>query len=215
MSGTDEPVAPAAANESQRSLFEPEADERRMGGARAAEEIEMEHPAITILNRHRIMAISTLREDGWPQTTIVGYANRGWEIFFLIFRTSQKFANIRRDNRISIAVGDEPSEMNKLEAVYAAAHAIEITEAAEREDAWRLLMQRHANLAGFKMPDARGGAFMRAKCEFVSMLDFSQGPGHAERLTVRDDGVVSEEGRHNEEWISSAPVATTSRSSSS
>ena len=68
----------------------------------------MEHPAITILNRHIIMAISTLREDGWPQTTIVGYANRGWEIFFLIFRTSQKFANIRRDNRISIALGDEP-----------------------------------------------------------------------------------------------------------
>jgi hypothetical protein len=37
----------------------------------------MQDKAIEILNSHRIMAISTLRPDGWPQTTIVGYANEG------------------------------------------------------------------------------------------------------------------------------------------
>ena len=33
---------------------------------------------------------------GWlgAQTTIVGYANDGWTVYFLIFRSSQKFANI-------------------------------------------------------------------------------------------------------------------------
>ncbi|MBV8908539.1 MAG: pyridoxamine 5'-phosphate oxidase family protein, partial [Sphingomonas sp.] len=57
----------------------------------------MEHPAITILNANRIMAISTVRPDGWPQTTIVGYANRGFDIHFLIFRGSQKYANLQHD----------------------------------------------------------------------------------------------------------------------
>ena len=64
----------------------------------------MEHLAIRILNAHQTMAISTVRPDGWPQTTIVGYANRGFDIVFLIYRTGQKWANIQHDDRISIAV---------------------------------------------------------------------------------------------------------------
>jgi hypothetical protein len=64
------------------------------------------------------MAISTVRPDGWPQTTVVGYANRGFQIFFLIFRASQKYANIQQDNRISIAVAPEPEEVEQLKAVY-------------------------------------------------------------------------------------------------
>ena len=79
----------------------------------------MEPTAVRILNNHRIMAISTVRPDGWPQTTIVGYVNRGFDIYFLIFRSGQKLANIQHDNRISIAVASEPSELKELKAVYA------------------------------------------------------------------------------------------------
>ena len=98
----------------------------------------MDQPAIKILNQHRIMSISTVRPDGWPHTTVVGYANRGFDIFFLIFRASQKFANILKDNRISIAVAEEPRDMEQLQAVYAGAHAAEITDPIQREEAWRL-----------------------------------------------------------------------------
>lgn len=160
----------------------------------------MEQPAIKILNSRRIMAISTLRPDGWPQTTVVGYANRGFEIFFLIFRTSQKLANIEKDNRISIAIADEPREMSELQAVYAGAQAREITDPKEREEAWRLLMERHANLAGFEMPDAGEAAFMRATCKYVSLLDYTQGPGHREQLTIDDSGVPVETEIKKEAW---------------
>ena len=57
----------------------------------------MEQPAITILNANRIMTIATVRPDGWPQATIVGYANEGFRIYFLIYRASQKFENIGGD----------------------------------------------------------------------------------------------------------------------
>ena len=60
----------------------------------------MEHPAVRILNANRIMSISTVRPDGWPQTTIVGYANRGFELLFMIYRSGQKFANIYKDDRV-------------------------------------------------------------------------------------------------------------------
>ena len=148
----------------------------------------MEQPALRILQAHRIMAISTLRPDGWPQTTIVGYANRGFELFFLIYRASQKFANIQLDDRISIAIGAEPREMEQIAAVYAAAHAQEITEEIERQKAWRLLMERHSNLAGFQIPDASEAVFMRAACKYISVLDFSQGLGHREQLAINDQG---------------------------
>ena len=164
----------------------------------------MEHSAVRILNSHRIMSISTVRPDGWPQTTVVGYANAGFDIVFLIFRASQKFANIQRDDRVSIAVAAEPADLNDLKAVYAGAHAREITDPAQREEAWRLLMQRHSNLAGFQLPDAGQAAFIRATCKYVSLLDFSQGLGHKAELAIDDQGVPVELGAQKDEWGSAA-----------
>lgn len=149
-------------------------------------EVSVLQPAIEILNSHRSMSISTVRPDGWPQTTIVGYANDGWKVYFLIFRSSQKFANIERDDRISIAVGGDPNYLSDIKAVYAGAHASEVTEANERELAWRLLLQRHPNLADFGPPDQTETALMRAVCRFVSVLDYSQGIGHTEALTIEN-----------------------------
>jgi nitroimidazol reductase NimA-like FMN-containing flavoprotein (pyridoxamine 5'-phosphate oxidase superfamily) len=148
----------------------------------------MEHIAVKILNRHRIMAISTVRPDGWPQTTVVGYANRGFELFFLVYRSGQKFANIQHDDRISVAIAADPEGLEVLQAVYASAHAHEITGEAERQEAWRLLMQRHSNLAGSKIPGAEEAVFVHAMCEHVSVLDFTQGVGHREELVVGDKG---------------------------
>lgn len=153
--------------------------------------ITVNQTALRILSSHRIMAISTLRPDGWPQTTIVGYANRGFELIFLIYRAGQKFSNIQHDDRISIAVAAEPVDLHQLQAVYANAHARQITDEVERQEAWRQLMQRHSNLAGSQLPGATEAVFMRAMCEHVSVLDFTQGLGHQEVLVIEDDSVES------------------------
>jgi nitroimidazol reductase NimA-like FMN-containing flavoprotein (pyridoxamine 5'-phosphate oxidase superfamily) len=147
----------------------------------------MLQPAIEILNAHRMMAISTVRPDGWPQTTMVGYANQGWAVYFLIFRPSQKFTNISRDNRVSLAVSGEPSFLGEIKAVYAGAHAVEVTDPAEPTLAWRLLAERHPNLDDFGLPDNSETALMRATCKYVSVLDYSRGIGHTEALVVDAD----------------------------
>lgn len=157
----------------------------------------MERAAIKILNAHRIMAISTARPDGWPQTTMVGYANLGFQLFFLVFRSGQKFANIQHDDRVSIAVASEPAGLADLKAVYAGAHAREIADPKERDQAWKLLMERHSNLAGFRMPEAAEAAFMSATCKYVSVLDFSQGFGHHEQLVIDDTGLPIEVGQQS------------------
>jgi len=143
-------------------------------------------PAIEILDAHRMMAISTVRPDGWPQTTMVGYANNGWTVYFLIFRSSQKFVNIQRDDRVAIAVSGETSFLSDIKAVYAGAHAKEVTDPKERANAWMSLLERHPNLADFGLPDDSETALMCAQCKYVSVLDYSKGIGHAEALTVPD-----------------------------
>jgi len=168
----------------------------------------MESAAIKILNNHRMMAISTVRPDGWPQTTIVGYVNRGFEIFFLIFRSSQKCANIQHDDRVSIAVTGEATRLEDLKAVYAGGHATEITNASERDEVWRLLLERDSNLAGFKMPEATEAAFMRMTCKYVSVLDFSQGVGHRERFVVDEQGARVEVDQDEDAWGAVAATAS-------
>jgi nitroimidazol reductase NimA-like FMN-containing flavoprotein (pyridoxamine 5'-phosphate oxidase superfamily) len=147
----------------------------------------MLQPAIEILDAHRMVAISTVRPDGWPQTTIVGYANQGWTLYFLIFRSSQKFANIQHDDRVAIAVSPDTSFLGEIKAVYAGAHAREVTDPEERAIAWELLMERHPNLFDFGLPDNSDTALMRAACKYVSVLDYSKGIGHTEALTVGED----------------------------
>jgi nitroimidazol reductase NimA-like FMN-containing flavoprotein (pyridoxamine 5'-phosphate oxidase superfamily) len=144
----------------------------------------MEQPAITILNAHRIMTIATVRPDGWPQATIVGYANEGFRLYFLTYRSSQKFENIARDSRVAITVGQEPTELRQIKAVYAGCEVRELTDTKERGRAWMLLAERHPNLTDLAPPETAEVATMVADCRYVSVLDYSQGLGHAETLTL-------------------------------
>jgi len=75
----------------------------------------VEDKAIEILDAHRIMSIATVRPDGWPQNTVVGYANDGLLLYFMISRASQKFANIQKDERVAIAVPGNPMTSGRSE----------------------------------------------------------------------------------------------------
>ena len=44
---------------------------------------EIKRKILALLDQHRIMTIATLRPDGWPQATTVGYVNEGLTLYFL------------------------------------------------------------------------------------------------------------------------------------
>lgn len=140
--------------------------------------------AVKILDDHRLLAISTIRPDGWPQTTIVGYVNDGLSLYFVILRSSQKLENIKRDDRVSIAVGKEPASLLEAKAVYAGARAAEVVDEGERARAWTLLTRRHTNLAPYDIPDPEVTAMMRADCLHVSVVDYTKGAGHTEAFDI-------------------------------
>jgi len=148
----------------------------------------MEQKAVDILDRYRLMAIATLRPDGWPQATMVSYANDGLLLYFIVSRASQKYANIERDSRVSIVVGRDFDDPAQIKALSIAANASEVRDLKQRERAIDLILQRHPALAKFARPDPRHSAVMRAYCSIVTVLDYSKGFGHADLLTVGPGG---------------------------
>lgn len=144
----------------------------------------MKNEAVEILDANRTMAISTIRPDGWPQTTIVGYANEGFSLYFVIFRESQKFANIASEPRVSLAVGQEPADLRDAKAIYAGALAAEVINPVERDRAWQVLVDRHPNLAEVAPADMPQAALMHADCKHVSVVDYSKGLGHSEAIEI-------------------------------
>ncbi len=163
------------------------------------EEVRVEDKAIGILDAHRIMSIATVRPDGWPQNTVVGYANDGLLLYFMISRDSQKFANIEKDERVAIAVTKEPDDIRDIRAVFAGALASEVTDPDQRRHGWKLLVERHPNLGDFELPDPSQSVLMRALCKFVSVLDYTEGLGHADELTV-GAGIAMMEPARTDDW---------------
>lgn len=148
----------------------------------------MEQKAVEILDQYRLMTIATLRADGWPQATMVNYANEGLLLYFIISRQSQKYANIDRDSRVSIVVGRDFDDPSKIKALSIAANASEVRDPAQREKAIKLVLGRHPALAKLGGPDLGHSAVMRAYCSIVTILDYGKGFGHADLLTVGPGG---------------------------
>jgi|SRR5215475_2533192 len=65
---------------------------------------------LRLLEQHRVMAIATNRPDGWPHATMVGYVNDGFLLYSFIAGNSQKYTNVLRDPRVSIAIASDATE---------------------------------------------------------------------------------------------------------
>lgn len=160
----------------------------------------MEAKAVEILDANRIMAIATLRPDGWPQTTIVGFAHEGTLLYFTISRTGQKFANIQDDNRVSIAIGRDFHDPKAITGLSMAAHASEVTDPGQRYRAMKLLVERHPGLKHLDPAALEDAAVMRAAPALITVIDYSKGFGHSDVLTVGPGGLVAMTAARDDDW---------------
>lgn len=166
---------------------------------RRVEICAMEQKAVDILDQYRLMAIATLRADGWPQATMVSYANDGLLLYFVISRQSQKYANIDRDSRVSIVVGRDFENPSHIKALSIAANASEVRDPAQRARAIKMILERHPALAKLGGPNLEHSAVMRAYCSIVTILDYSKGFGHSDMLTVGPGGAEMTPAR-DDDW---------------
>jgi nitroimidazol reductase NimA-like FMN-containing flavoprotein (pyridoxamine 5'-phosphate oxidase superfamily) len=160
----------------------------------------MQEKAADILDKNRLMAVSTLRPDGWPQCTMVSYANEGILIYFIISRRSQKFANIAADDRVSLVVGHDFHGPETIRALSIAARASEVRDPEQRSRAVDLILERHPGLKRLIPPSQGHSAVMRASPEIITILDYSKGFGHADVLTVAPGGFVEMTPARDDDW---------------
>jgi nitroimidazol reductase NimA-like FMN-containing flavoprotein (pyridoxamine 5'-phosphate oxidase superfamily) len=157
---------------------------------------------VDLLGRHRIMTIATNRPDGWPQATVVGYCNDGLVIYCLIGRDSQKYANIVRDPRVSLAIGNDYPQPLQIRGLSIAARAVESSDPGERAHANEILLRRYPEYKIMPPTDPAMVPLLRITPEVVSVLDYSKGFGHTQLVRVNENDLEDfiEARRHH--WAS-------------
>jgi nitroimidazol reductase NimA-like FMN-containing flavoprotein (pyridoxamine 5'-phosphate oxidase superfamily) len=139
---------------------------------------------VALLDSHRIMTIATLRPDGWPQATTVGYVNEGTTLWFLCGQGSQKARNLARDDRVSITIDHDTPDIMAITGLSMAARARRVTDRAEAEKVIRMLPLKYPDapptMAQMKMPTPEEVALFRIEPSVVSILDYTKGFGHTE-----------------------------------
>jgi nitroimidazol reductase NimA-like FMN-containing flavoprotein (pyridoxamine 5'-phosphate oxidase superfamily) len=144
-----------------------------------------------LLDRHRIMTVATLRPDGWPQATTVGYVNEGTTIYFLCGLNSQKSANIARDDRVSVTIDEDADEMTEIAGLSMAAHARPVTDRAEGQRVIDRLPGKYPTQKKelpFAMPGPDDVRIYRLDPVVISVLDYTKGFGHTDLVTAGSSG---------------------------
>ncbi|MCJ8191325.1 pyridoxamine 5'-phosphate oxidase family protein [Sphingomicrobium aestuariivivum] len=144
--------------------------------------------ALSILRDNRLMSIATLREDGWPQVTMVAYAHDGMRLYFVVSKRSQKFRNISADDRVSATIGRDVIDPVSIKGLSIAGHAKEVTDAAERDKAIDLLIASRPALKQLDRPDPHRAAVMAIDPDIVTVLDYSESYGNATMLERTEEG---------------------------
>lgn len=148
---------------------------------------QLKSQILSIMDAHRIMTIATLRPDGWPQATSVGFAHEGLTIYFLCGLDSQKAVNIAHDNRVSITIDHDEPQVLRITGLSMAAKAERIEAPDEAQRVMGLLIARYPVQEGVSMndlPPASSVAIMKVTPTVISVLDYSKGFGHTELVRV-------------------------------
>lgn len=157
---------------------------------------------IQLLDAHRIMTIATNRPDGWPQATTVSYANDGLVLYSFVARNGQKYSNIRRDSRVSIAIARDYPQPLAIKGLSLAGRALVIEDRGEVDHAYALLLSRYPEYKIRPRPIPAEVPLIRVTPEFVSVLDYSKGFGHTDLIRVIESDLDEfvENRRHNWAW---------------
>lgn len=145
---------------------------------------ELHDKILGILARHDNMSIATVRADGFPQVTTVGYASDGLKIYFGCGAASQKVQNLRRDPRVSAAIDKDHANWAEIEGLSLAGTAAAVTDQAELGRITPLFLDKFPQLAAFKDIDPFNMTLFRITPCIISVLDYSKGFGHSDLVRI-------------------------------
>lgn len=138
---------------------------------------------LELVDAHRIMTVATLRPDGWPQATTVGYVNEDLVLYFLCGLDSQKARNLAHDDRVSLTIDHDSPDIMAITGLSMAAHATPVLDRADAERVLSLLpgkYPRQSTPLPLPMPTPDQVRIFRVVPMVISVLDYTKGFGHAD-----------------------------------
>ena len=153
-----------------------------------------------LLQAHRIMTLATLRPDGWPHATTVSYVNHGLALFCFVSRLSQKFINISRDPRVSIAIAGDFSAPSEIRGLSFAARAHVVEDGIVFDRVWDMVLQRFPEYAAWPKPLSPLTVLLRLDPEIAALVDYSRAFGHSELVTLAD-GEPAQARAADSDWL--------------
>lgn len=132
------------------------------------------------LKQHNIMSLATVRADGYPQTTTVGYANDGLDLYFCCDRVSQKVRNLKRSPKVSLTIDHDTKQWSRIKGLSMGARARVLSKPGDVSRAFRLLARRFPEMRTLSAEDLKGTAFVKVTPKVISVLDYSKGFGHTD-----------------------------------
>jgi general stress protein 26 len=137
------------------------------------------------LKRNRVLTLATVRADGFPQATVVTFAHDGLTLYVSADATSQKARNIRRNGKVSAAMGRDHRDWSKITGLSLGGTARVLRTAADIERARACLTKRFPQLKQFGEADGyKGWAFIEITPQVVSVLDYRKGFGSTQLVRV-------------------------------
>lgn len=145
---------------------------------------ELQQKIVQLLAEHRYMALATLRADGFPQTTTVGYVNDGLSVHFGCSLNSQKAANLARDGRVSMAINRDYDDWRKVRGLSIGGTAERLTDFDDILRATDRFMEKFPQTSGLRLEDMLGTVFFRITPKAISVIDYTECFGHSELVVL-------------------------------
>ena len=137
-----------------------------------------------ILGAQRLMSLATNRADGWPQVTTVAYTNDELIVYCFVSRMSQKFINVRRDNRVSVSIASDFRTPESIEGLSFAALAESVEDKSEYLRISQLFKTRCPEYGSWPNPNPSLAPLLRLVPIVMSVIDYSRTFGHSELVTL-------------------------------
>lgn len=119
------------------------------------------------------------------QATTVGYLNEGLDLYFIIARSSQKFANLQADPRASIAMRREIGAGGGGVGLSMAGRVVEVVDPEVVEQLNRRVIERYPDVHVY-CPSKAAAAVMRFTPSIISATGVAGGRSDPETFVVQD-----------------------------
>jgi len=172
-----------------------------MGEDRKSMKAELHEVGLRILSDHRIMAVATNRPDGWPQTTTVAYVNRGFDLYCFISPASQKMANIRRDNRVSVSIAGDFATPNDIQGISLGGRAHIIADLEKYQSVTGTFLARFPEFAAWPHPSPTLSVMVHIRPEILSILNYSRRFGHSDLVVLKEGELSPKLRRQRIHWL--------------